>query len=390
MGGTAFRLQNSYRESEYKLKCPYQIIPRVKRMRQPELRRSFQESALLDADAGKSAGRRSDAPREIETTTGTILRATPVFDTYWRFAVLRQDIFMRRLSRTRPPWSDDPILSTYRFTNPYRASDRVSQYLIRDVLYRGNRATDEVFFRALLFRLFNKIETWERLSSELGPLMWRDFDYRSYAQVLDSAAASGQKIYSSAYIIPSPAFGSPKKHRNHLRLLRAMMLDGAPDKVRSADSLSEVFNTIRSYPSFGNFLAFQLAIDLNYSEILDFSENEFVVAGPGARAGIRKCFSNVQDTTPEQVIQTVASIAKDEFKRLGLTFKTLWGRELQLVDYQNLFCELDKYTRVAFPTFTGGSLRKRIKRKYRPNSAPLPQWYPPKWHLQVPTKPLSE
>jgi len=355
-------------------------------MSTPELRRSSLESAVLNTDAGQPRGRLSNAPREMASTTGTTLKTTPVFDTYWRFAVLRQEIFMRRLSRMKPPWSDDPILSTYRFTNPYRASDRVSQYLIRDVLYRGNRATDEVFFRALLFRLFNKIETWERLSSQLGPLMWRDFDYHSYAQVLDSAAASGQKIYSSAYIIPSPAFGSRKKHRNHLRLLHAMMLDGAPDKVRSADSLSEVFNIIRSYPSFGNFLAFQFAIDLNYSEILNFSENEFVVAGPGARAGIRKCFSNVEDVTPEQVIQTVASIANDEFDRLGLTFKTLWGRELQLVDHQNLFCELDKYTRVAFPTYTGGSLRRRIKRKYRANSAPLPQWYPPKWNLQVPAK----
>ena len=130
LGGTAWGLQNSYHEPEYKLKSPYQIIPRVKQMRQPELRRSFQESAVLDTDTRKSAGPCSDAPREIETTTGTILRTTPVFDTYWRFAALRQDIFMRRLSRTKPPWSDDPILSTYRFTNPYRASDRVSQYLI--------------------------------------------------------------------------------------------------------------------------------------------------------------------------------------------------------------------------------------------------------------------
>ena len=39
----------------------------------------------------------------------------------------------------------------------------------------------------------------------------------------------------------------------------------------------------------GDFLAFQLLIDLNYSNLTDFSEMDFVVAGPGARDGIRKC-----------------------------------------------------------------------------------------------------
>ena len=296
---------------------------------------------------------------------------------------------MRRLAGVRPPWTDDPILSIYRFTNPYRASDRVSQYLIRNVLYTGDQTPEEVFFRALLFRLFNKPETWQLLSSRVALPTWRDFDYTTYARVLDSAAARGQKIYSGAYIIPSPAFGSRYKHRNHLRLLRVMMED-VPSRLRSANSLSEVFQVIRSYPSFGNFLAFQLAIDLNYSEVIDFSEGEFVVAGPGARAGISKCFANLGGAQPEEVIEAVTRIANDEFSRLGLEFKTLWGRELQLVDHQNLFCEVDKYTRVAFPAHTGNSFRRRIKRKYHQNPSPLPQWYPPKWRLHLPDSLLKQ
>ncbi|HEX9428843.1 MAG TPA: nucleotide kinase domain-containing protein [Candidatus Bathyarchaeia archaeon] len=297
---------------------------------------------------------------------------------------MRQEIFMRRLEGIRPPWSDDPILSMYRFTNPYRASDRVSQYLIRHVLYEGDQSIEEVFFRALLFRLFNKIETWERLASALGPLTWGDFDYDSYVEVLDATTGSGQRIYSGAYIIPSPRFGRLRKHQNHLKLLQRMMIESVPDRVHTADSLLEVFNIIRSYPSFGNFLSFQFSIDLNYSEILDFSENDFVAAGPGAQAGIRKCFSDMGGASHEEVIQAVAEVAKEEFEKRDLTFKTLWGRALHLVDYQNLFCEVDKYARVAFPTMTAESTRRRIKRKYHPNPAPLPQWYPPKWKLRVP------
>lgn len=66
----------------------------------------------------------------------TDLRPTPVYDIYWEFAVKRQDIFFNRLEDKSFPWTDDEILNTYKFTNAYRASDRVSQYLIRNVIYR--------------------------------------------------------------------------------------------------------------------------------------------------------------------------------------------------------------------------------------------------------------
>ena len=61
-----------------------------------------------------------------------------VYEAYWRFAAERQAIFFRR-SRNKPrPWTKDPVISTYKFTNAYRASDRVSQYLIRNVIYRND------------------------------------------------------------------------------------------------------------------------------------------------------------------------------------------------------------------------------------------------------------
>lgn len=84
--------------------------------------------------------------REIRVAPGRVLVATTVYDTYWRFATKRQEMFMQRVAGSPPPWSDDPVLSQHRFTNAYRASDRVSQYLIRNVLYEGPQAEDEVLF----------------------------------------------------------------------------------------------------------------------------------------------------------------------------------------------------------------------------------------------------
>ena len=322
--------------------------------------------------------------REVRVAPGRVLKATPVYDTYWRFAAERQSLFMRRVSGAPSPWTKDPVLATHRFTNAYRASDRVSQYLIRHVLYEGAQTADEVFFRALLFKLFNRIHTWEELTEKLGPLSWKRFEFGRYAWVLDAMLARGERVYSAAYIMPSPSFGSPRKHRNHLSLLQYMLRDGAPNRIARSRSLKEVFEILRGYPSLGNFLAFQFAVDLNYSELVAFSEMEFVVAGPGARDGIRKCFADAAGLNDSEVIRAMAEHADREFERLGLPFQTLWGRPLQLIDCQNLFCEVGKYARVVHPDIAGVSGRTRIKQRFVLNPAAMPQWYPPKWNLRIP------
>jgi hypothetical protein len=291
---------------------------------------------------------------------------------------------MRRIAGIPPPWTDDHVLANHKFTNAYRASDRVSQYLIRHVLYDGQQTAEEIFFRALLFKFFNRIETWEELTKNHGWPTWKAFEVERYASTLDKMLRRGERVYSGAYIMPSPPYGEPRKHRNHLRLLDYMMRDTAPKRVENAKSLAEVFRILRAYPSLGDFLAFQFAIDLNYSQITNFSEMDFVVAGPGARDGIRKCFYDTGGLSDEDVIRLVVDLTDNEFERLQLVFQTLWGRKLQLVDCQNLFCEVDKYARVTHPTIKGLTGRSRIKQKFAPNPSPLPQWYPPKWGLKLP------
>ena len=94
-------------------------------------------------------------------------KPTIVYETYWRFAVERQGVFFRKLEGLPAPWTTDPILARHKFTNAYRASDRVSQYLIRNVIYEGEQSPEEVFFRTMLFKLFNRIETWEMLQEQV-------------------------------------------------------------------------------------------------------------------------------------------------------------------------------------------------------------------------------
>jgi len=328
------------------------------------------------------------AVRSISISSKRTLKATPVFDAYWRFATERQRLFMRRVVGSSPPWTTDPVLERYRFTNAYRAADRVSQYLIRHVLYNGAQAPEEIFFRALLFRLFNRIGTWDALVSHFGIPTISDFQPEIYGRFLDALFERGLRLYSAAYIMPNPQFGFRRKHRNHLQLLDLMLREDVPHRIADAKSLETVYAILRSYPSIGAFLGFQFTIDLNYSAFVNFSEMDFVVAGPGARDGIRKCFSDTSGLNETDTIRAVSELREEEFARLGIEFPDLWGRPLQLIDLQNLFCEIDKYARVAFPSIPGASARKRIKQVYRTTNNDLPQWYPPRWCLDVPA-PLS-
>lgn len=50
----------------------------------------------------------------------------------------------------------------------------MSQYLIRHVQYDHARSqsVEELFFRTLMFKISNKIDTWEYLERTVGPLSW--------------------------------------------------------------------------------------------------------------------------------------------------------------------------------------------------------------------------
>lgn len=317
---------------------------------------------------------------------------TEVFISYWRFAVERQLIFFRRFHRLPPPWTTDNVLKEHRFTNAYRVSDRVSQYLLRQVQYNQTWSNEDLFFRTILFKFFNRTDTWDRLLAALGEPRVSSFSPERYGHVLDTAMRHGLRIYSAAYIMPSggPRSGFRRKHDMHLNLLSCMIKDGLPGKIARAKSMAEAFKLLRNYPTIGDFLAYQYITDLNYSTLTDFGEMEFVMAGPGAREGIAKCFRDLGGKDTEWVIRRTAEIQDGAFESLGMEFQSLWGRPLQLIDCQNLFCEVAKYARVRHPEYNGLSGRTRIKQKFMALPTAIPYMLPLKWRLKIPPQNSSK
>ena len=157
-------------------------------------------------------------------------------------------------------------------------------------------------------------------------------------------------------------------------------IDKAHLKILNAKTMEEGFNIIRSYPLIGNFMAYQLVTDINYSNSVDWREDEFTVAGPGSLRGIKKCFIDKGKMSNEDIIRYMYEHQDEEFKRLGLDFKRIGNRPLQLIDCQNIFCELDKYCRQALPDLK--SNRTKIKKKYVAKQDKIKYIYPEKWGIQ--------
>lgn len=314
----------------------------------------------------------------------TPLKPRPgVYELYWQFAAERHKAFEARIAGKPGPWSNDPIIQTFKFCNVYRAADRVSQYLIRDVAYKTDDSKPEDrIFQILAFRTFSKIETWTRLEAILGrsPRI-DDLIDGSFEAALTRIKIDQGGLYTGAFILcATDAFGRQQKHLNHVELFRHMFITHElGQRALDTRSLEELYRLLHSFPLMGDFMSYQTAIDLNYSDMFEFSESEFTQPGPGAVRGLKKVFLDLGSYSPSEAIMWMVDHQQHEFERLGLPFGGLWGRPIQAIDAQNLFCETDKYCREAVPELT--SARSRIKARYTQNPRPMRLMFPPKWGI---------
>lgn len=311
------------------------------------------------------------------------MEVTPVFEVFWRYAAERQNIFFKRMRGEPGPWTSNPIFQAFRITNVYRVSDRASQYLIRSVIYDGKESTrsvEDTFFRILLFKLFNLPATWERYAG-LGEISYRPGILEDIDTNLTNCVNNGIRTCSPAYMMTGSGSKGQPRHRMYLRLLDQWMADGVPRKMANAKSMEEGFKILRPYRLMGDFLAMQYTLDWNYSPVVDWSESEFIAAGPGTLRGIQKCFKDVdlKSNPPIEIISYMAEHQDYGFRKFGLVFQRLGDRPLQMCDISNWFCETDKISRVLMPELDVKP--RRIKNTFEANPKPIEYFYPPKWKI---------
>ena len=308
------------------------------------------------------------------------------FKYYFFFMQERMAIFWKKYNQAPYPWTQDTTLEKYKFTNVYRACDRVSQYLIKEVIYGSsqvNLSAEDILLRILVFKVFNRIDTWEYLESKIGQLNQRTFKVDLITKIFNDRIKD-QPIFNGAYIMTGSHQNYKEYSSKHERWLRMIENEVTKNqllsKVVRAKSLESVYNRLLTCPFIGPFLAYQYTIDFNYSEVINFSEDSFVKAGIGAIRGIQKCFDSIGGYSNEDIIKYTQENAEEYRKKYGFNdFRNLFGRAPTLIDYQNCFCETDKLLRAKLPNLNLEN--SRIKQKYKNTKSAITYFFPPKWGL---------
>ena len=276
-------------------------------------------------------------------------------DQFWYFVNERQSVWHRRYIKKLPrPWSSDPILQQERFTNIYRELDPGTQYAIS--LLDFNAPKPDKVFNILLYRLIGRDETHKAI----GFQTLSDFSVKKLENKLKRVRSSGKPVFTAAYMVGAyMKMGSTDKIENVARLFGEIQkgFDKFYSSITHAKSSKEVYEILLTLYGFGNFLAYQVMVDLLYpikDPILPFSHNDWASAGPGAIKGIKLLFPSASKKDYIFVMRWLQENQVSEFNRCNLDFPFLYGeRRLSLANIQNSLCEFHKYVKIQEGTGRG-------------------------------------
>lgn len=278
-------------------------------------------------------------------------------DLFWWFITERQQVWYRRVVEEQSsPWTDDDILQEYRFTNVYRELDPGTQYVIQNILEKDASLQDKIF-NVMLYRLVGRLETHEHLGFQ--PL--ETFDAAEFEEQLKHRRDDlGETVFTGAYMVSGyNQMGSSDKVEN-VAALFGEITDNSTffDDLLSAESLPDAYDLIRSQPGFGNFLSYQVLVDLLYpvdyydgDSVLPFSPDDWSAPGPGAQKGLKQLVTEFNGFTRLDVMRWLRQRQQEEFDRLDLDFPYLETEdgdryELSLANIQNCLCEFYKYHKI--------------------------------------------
>lgn len=296
------------------------------------------------------------------------------------------NIFWRKQKGITSELTDDPILKKYKFTNVYRATDRVSQYLIKDVIYSAMDSCkpEDMILRIIIFKVFNKIETWEFLKDNIEEITIENYDPSYISEVLTRRRAT-DAIFNNAYMMTGThhLYNTYKyKHEKWLWMIKREIVEkNICDRVLKTKSLEELYELLHQCSFLGDFLSYQYAIDINYTPYLNFSEDSFVRAGVGAIRGIKKCFDSYGNEYEDAIRYVQLNFSMLQERYGYSTFIPLPNHMPTLLDLQNCFCETDKYLREKLPQLKVGNVR--IKQKYKATEKPINFFFPTNWNVVI-------
>ena len=296
------------------------------------------------------------------------------FEKFWWWINERQNIFEKRfINQESRPWTNDKFLRERHFCNVYRELDRQSQYYIRNIANEGDPR--DVFLNTLLFRIFNKGETWDIIGFQEVD----SFDSESIIEDISFQRDNGNlKPFNSAYMITGsiyPELGSDKVRKYIQGMGEQDIIANIDrywdnrftwegDKLVCDKSPSEMTNIWEEISGISDFLAYELYCDLTYNDWFPWDENDYVNLGPGANRGINWIFGalseteiredeskgdylnrNINKSVPVDPVEFMEYLRDVQSENLPDNFYYWEDNDLTLRAIEHSLCEYDKWRR---------------------------------------------
>lgn len=269
---------------------------------------------------------------------------------FWYWMNERHRIYLKKKAGEKMPWTNDPILREYKFTNVFRQLDRVTQkwesrYIT--VLGSGKKLTDgDLLFELVKFRIFNWPPTYDLLRHGLVSNKWNQ---KRAVEILKAAKAEGKQLFTGAYIVTGGGSSDPKYETICAALQVAFEnRDKMAKKIRRYASMKRACEVLKDIPTVGPFVAYEMACDLRHTRVLSHAKDVLSWAnpGPGAKRGIHRLLTGEAENMvprPDYVAVMRDLLVKSE-TALGNHVKCDWPFEMREIEHS--LCEFDKYMRV--------------------------------------------
>jgi len=261
----------------------------------------------------------------------------------------RHKIYLQRVEGLPPPWTNDPILQEYKFTNPFRENDRVTIWLRKkwtDV--HNNAPHGEIIFNCCLFRMTGTSEFAEEHGWVYENEGW---DAERTKEIIERRLAKGLRTFTGAYIITNQGVKARKSEVVVDNFLKPIWenKDKVAEVACQTNSLKKTHEEMARYRGWGGggFMSYEVVSDLNYTPVLDKAEDRFswANAGPGAKRGLNRIHGrNLKKVLP----QDQANLEMHHLLKLAPQHVESWV-PLEQVDMrciEHSLCEWDKYQRV--------------------------------------------
>lgn len=273
-------------------------------------------------------------------------------DLFFRYISERHRIFKKKSMDKKPsPWTKDPILKKYKFTNVFRDLDTGTRYVIEKIIPHCD-FPEKVIFNLIIYRLYNKIETFEVIGIQ-DPY---EFNHKVIESELHRLMKLKIPVFTNAFTVSSYHWINPNNDKisNTAELLSWIQdeIEVITSKIMEGENSEVTYKTLLSIKGIGKFLAYQIAVDIGYWNKEVFNESKFVVAGPGCRKGIDYVFQSRGDLSYEESIFYIETLQDELFDRVDVKPKKLFSdreiKKLNVMAIENCFCEISKYLKAYY------------------------------------------